>query len=96
MPDDQHSQISGVFWQCAALLILILWLSSIVVAGIAGSLVCGFLADSIAPQMGKDSFFVQCCVTIGGVVGAIAGGYFATKLVMTIRRRYPKVPWVPR
>jgi uncharacterized membrane protein YeaQ/YmgE (transglycosylase-associated protein family) len=90
MPDDQSTSEPRFWVQLVALLVGIVWIACILITGIAGCFVCGYLADLITPNSGPDSFFVQCCVTVGGVVGAIAGGYFATRLARAIRRRYSK------
>lgn len=92
MSDDKHPPVTGLGWQVVALFVGIFWIASVLVSGIAGVVVCSFLGDAITPHGGKDSFFVQCCVTVGGVVGAIAGGYLATKLARALRRRYSRTP----
>ena len=90
MPDDKPPSTPGFVVQFLALLVGIVWISCILITGIAGCFVCGYLADIITPNSGPDSFYVQCCVTVGGVVGAIAGGYLATKVARALRRHYSR------
>jgi uncharacterized membrane protein YeaQ/YmgE (transglycosylase-associated protein family) len=91
-PRPQQPPQPGFLWQLAALLTGVLWIACVLAIGILGCFVCGFLADAVTPNSGPDSFFVQCCVTVGGVVGAIGGGYLATELVRAIRHRTSKNP----
>ena len=95
MSADQQPARPRLLWQCVALAIGVFWIACVLVTGIAGCFVCGFLADLVTPNRGPDSFFVQCCVTVGGVVGAIAGGYFATRLAAALRRRFARAPLEP-
>lgn len=90
MPDDKPPSEPGFLTQFLALLAGIVWIACILIGGIVGAVVCGYVADLVTPNSGPDSFFVQCCVTVGGVVGAIFGGYIATKVARAIRRRYSR------